>query len=70
MGIFNDAYMICFLLFFIKTYVVGTHLNYFSLLDKALVVFKQFATHPAVLETPTKRKIGLINCLFVAVGVV
>ena len=26
---FDDVYAICFLIFFIKAYVVGTHLNFF-----------------------------------------
>ena len=38
MGIFNDSYVICVLIFFIKAYIVGTHLNYLEKFLKAYVV--------------------------------
>ena len=37
-GIFNDAYVICVLIFFIKAYIVGTHLNYLDKFIKSYVV--------------------------------
>ena len=37
-SIFNDAYAILFLIFFIIAYVVGTHLNYLNLLRQFKLV--------------------------------
>ena len=34
-GIFNDAYVICGLIFFLKAYIVGTQLNYLNMFLKA-----------------------------------
>ena len=38
MGVFNDAYVICILIIFIKAYIVGTHLNCLDKLIKTQVV--------------------------------
>ena len=38
MGIFNDAYVMCVLIFFIKASIAGTHLNYLDKFIKAHVV--------------------------------
>ena len=35
-GVFNDAYVICALVFFIKAFIVDSHLNY---LDKFIKVY-------------------------------
>ena len=37
-GVFNDAYVICALIFFIKSYIVGTNLNYLDKFIKAYVM--------------------------------
>ena len=37
-SIFNDANVICVLIFFIKPYIVGTHLNYLDKFIKSYVV--------------------------------
>ena len=40
-GIFNDAYLIFALIYFIKVYIVSTHLNYLDNFIKAYVVGTQ-----------------------------
>ena len=47
MGVFNDAYVICLLIFFIKAYIVGTHLNY---LDKFIKAYYVVGTHMNCLD--------------------
>ena len=37
-SVFNDSCEICVLIFFIKAYIVGTHLNYLEKFLKAYVV--------------------------------
>ena len=41
---FDDVYAICFLIFFIKAYVVGTHLNFFFLIW-VLRPFQEYFTY-------------------------
>ena len=40
-GIFNDAYVILFPIFFIKAYVVGTHLNCLEMSTNNICFYKE-----------------------------
>ena len=62
--IFNDVYAIfCFMIFFIKAHVVGTHLN---CIDKSMQ-FKWVPTTNAFIKKYTKSTLAVIwrlqNCL-------
>ena len=59
----DDVHLICFLIFFIKAYVVGTHLN---CIDKSMQ-FKWVPTACAFIKKYTKSTLAVIwrlrNCL-------